>query len=237
MKKSFFYLVCVLMIGFSSCEEVTDNISYYRDVPAIVGISYGTFQPVILTSFGLFNAPELQSSIYTELEEGDAIWAYFYVNHDKPSKTGEFIAYDLLYSKLATGRSLATTGGVSETGDFDIPIEKMWIADVIGNIMFFVFEQRLPRDQKMVYELTYDNDQTSEPVIYFRAKKDYPEGKESVENFHYAFSFNMNSFFTKYKNSDGVVKFKIKYKTGVDSEGNEKYSNYNNGELVEVKVQ
>jgi hypothetical protein len=39
-----------------------------------------------------------------------------------------------------------------------------------------------------------------------------------------------------YKDSDNMVRFKIKYKTGVDADGNGQYSDYNGGSLIEAKI-
>jgi len=236
MKKLVFPILGVLMFGFSGCMKPGDNISNL-ELPAIVGVSYETFQPTIITSVGTFLATELQSVLYTELFEGDAIWAYFSVNYDQPTASGEYIAYDLYYGKVETGWTQATVGGESTAGDFDIPIENMWVADLVGNMMFFVFEQTVPTDQKMTYELTYDGNETSEPEIFIRARKDYPKGSASVGTLQYPFAFNMSSFFMTHKDSDNWVRFKIKYKTGVDDEGIDQYDSFNDGSLIEIKIE
>jgi hypothetical protein len=88
-----------------------------------------------------------------------------------------------------------------------------------------------------MYELTYDSNQSSELEIFLRAKKDYPEGTESVGTLHYPFAFNMYPFFMTHKDTDNMVRFKVKYKTGVDDEGNDRYNYYNQGALIELKVE
>jgi hypothetical protein len=236
MKKLVFPILVVLMLGFSGCMKTGDNINNL-ELPAIVGVNYDTFQPTIITSVGTFLVPELSSVLYTELYEGDAIWAYFTVNYDQPTASGDYIAYDIYYGKVETGWTQSTAGGESTAGNFDIPITDMWIADLIGNVMFFVFEQSAPKDQKMKYELTYDSSEISEPVIFLRAKKDDTEGTETVASLQYPFAFNMYSFFMTYKDADNMVKFKIKYKTGVDDDGNDQYGDYNQGTRIELKIE
>jgi len=236
MKKVVLSFICLMMLGLTSCNELGDNIRYYQDVPAIVGISYETLQPTIITSGGTFLAPELQNKLYTEVMEGDAIWSYFNVNYDQPTTSGAYKAYNISFYKVEKGWTQATVGGESAMGDFNIPIEKMLVADVVGNVMFFIFEQKVPKDQQMVYELTYDSNKASEPEIYIRAKKEYPEGSEATETVIYLFAFDMYSFFLMHKDTDNWVKFKIKYKTGVDNEGCDMYSYYAEGALIEVKV-
>jgi hypothetical protein len=237
MKKQFFPFVCMLMLGFSSCLDSHDNISYYSDMPALIGISYETLQPTVITSLGTFLAPELQEHLYTELYEGDAVWTYFNVNYDQPTASGAHIAYNLSLFKVDTGWAQATVGGESAAGNFNIAIENMQAVDVVNNVVFFIFEHTtVPRDQAMVYELTYDIDATSEPEIYLRAKRDYKEGSESVGTLQHPFAFNMSSFFMKYKDANNMVKFKIKYRAGVDGVGNDRYNNYNQGLPVEIEV-
>jgi hypothetical protein len=239
MKRTVFSLVCtLLLLGFSSCLKSGDNISYYSDVPAIVGISSDTYQPTIITSSGTFLAPELQNVLYTELVEGDAVWAYFNVNYDQPTESGTYQAYNISVYKIATGWPQATGGGGSQAGNFDIPISNITVYDLVQNDLFIVFEHTtVPTDQQMTYEMTYDgNDTSSEPVIYLRAKKDGSESASSVGTLQYPFSFNMSSFFSTHKDSNNKVKFKVKYKTGVDANGNDQYSDYNGGTAIELTV-
>jgi hypothetical protein len=236
MKNLVFPILGVLMFGFFGCMKPGDNINNL-ELPAIVGVNYDTFQPTITTSVGTFLAPELSSVLYSELFDGDAIWAYFSVNYDQPTTSGDYIAYDISYGKVDIGWTQATVGGESTSGEFDISITKMWAIDLIGNIMFFVFEQTAPNNQKMTYELTYDSGETSENVVYIRAKKDYPESSETNVTLQYPFAFNMYSFFMTHKDADNVVKFKIKYKTGVDDDGNDQYGNYDEGSLIQIKVE
>jgi hypothetical protein len=233
MKKLVFPILGVLMLYFSGCNKPGDNIQNL-ELPAIVGMSWETFQPTMITSLGTFLAPELSSA---DFFEGEAIWAYFSVNYDQPNAYGEYIAYDLYALKVETGWTQSTVGGESMAGDYDLPIENMWVADLIGNMMFFIFEHRVSTDQKMLYELTYDGSETSDPVVYIRAKKDYTEGTASVGTLNYPFAFNMSSVFGTYKDSDNWVRFRIKYKTGVDDDENDQYGDFNQGTLIEIKVE
>ena len=237
MKKVFIPFLSLLIFILSSCNKDGDDIRNYSDVPAIVAFSSETFQPTIITSLGTFLAPELQKFLYTAVVEGDAIWTYFTVNYDKPDDSGANIAYDLTFAKIETAGARATWGGESVDGSYNIPIEKMWIADVFNNRMFLVFEITVPNDQKMMYEMTYDLNEKDNPEVYIRAKKNNPEGSGITTTVYYPFAFNMSHFFSTYKSADNLVKFKIKYKIGINVEGNDQFEYFDLGKHVEVKVE
>jgi len=233
MKKLVFAFLGVLMLGLPSCMKTGDNISNYQDIPAIVGISYETFQPTIITSGGTFLAPELSNYLYTELFEGDAIWIYYFsINYDQPTTTGEYIAYDLQFFTVETGWAQS---GMS--GEYDVPITNMGVADLVGNVMFCVFEHKAPTDQKFRYELTYETNEASELELCIRAEYADTESTGTATTVNYPFAFNMYYVFIQYKGADNIVKFKMKYKTGVDDEGNDEYTYYASGVLFEVKIE
>lgn len=229
MKKLVLPFLCVLMLCLSSCMKTGDNISNYQDIPAIVGISHETFQPTIITSVGTFLAPELSNYLYTDLYEGDAIWIYYFsINFNQPAISGEYIADNIRMDKV-------DEGWVQESisDGFDVPIQNFWVADLVGNVMFCVFEHTAPADKKFKYEMTYESNETSELELCIGAKNDDTESSGIAGTF----AFNMSYFFMTNKNADNVVKFKIKYKTGVDDAGNDQYTYYASGNTFEVKVE
>jgi len=237
MKKLVFPILGVLILGFSGCNKPGDNIQSL-ELPAIVGVSWETFQPTMITSMGTFVAPELQSLLYTELYEGDAIWAYFSVNYDQPTASGEYVAYDITPFKVETGWAQPTAGGESMSGDYDIPIAELGVADLLQNRMFIVCQHTsMPADQKFLYEMTYDSDETSVPELCIRAKKDYTAGTGTVGTVNFPYAFNMYSFFMTYKDANNMVKFKMKYKIGVDDDGKDRYEYYLQGTVFEIEVE
>jgi len=216
-----------------------DNIQSFEYVPAVVGYS-NDFQPTIITSFGIFLAPELQSVLFTELYEGETILTSFYVNYDQQTSSEYYTAYDVGYYKVEKGWAQSTVEGQT-TGVYDTPIEDMTIYGGIGNVWFFIFRHTAPSDQKFVYEMTYDNNTTDDtPIIYIRAKENEQKGSQSSTTVDYPYAFDMYYFFTTFKNAENRIKFKIQYKTGVDDEGNDQYDDYYDsqfGSIIDIQIE
>ena len=209
-KRVIFSFLVTIMLSLSGCFESGENIQTFELVPAVVGYSSQLFQPTIITPFGTFIAPELQKDYFVELMEGDAILTSFYINYDQQSSTEYIVASNVLYSKVEKGWPQSTNEGQS-TGDYDVPIENMVLYGGIENIWFFVFRHTASSNQKFAYEMTYDSNVTDDiPVVYIRARKDGQGGSENTTTFDFPYAFNMNYFFTAFKDASNKVKFKIK---------------------------
>ena len=225
MKKIILSFCVISIIGLSGCIKHVDNIQTF-ELPAIVGMTV-TFQPTLITSLGTFLAPELQDKLYTELWDGSLIWAYFSINFDQPTASGDFVAYGINWGRIYSSAPMATEGGESIIGDFDEAIEALGVYDWVENYLVFLIGHTAPTDQKFIYEATYD-DQTDEiPVIKIRAKKD-GEGKETERDFVCPYGLNLYNFAYRYKNSENILEFKVAYKTVTDEEGNDVYRTLEN---------
>ena len=200
------------MLGLSSCFDKGGNIDNFPPTPAIVDFYSSFLQPKILTPHGTFFAPELTSAI-GELNDGDAIIAQFSINYDQQSPGSDFYTVsDIQGNWIKIDKSYP---GTTPVGDFDIPIEKMGIFWGTGNVLFFLFQQTAPTDQKFVYEMTFDPE--NQKVVYIRAKKEGTASKPS-DTFTYPFVFDMSNYYWRLPGYDKDVEFKIMYYTGKDGE-------------------
>ena len=213
MKRIVFPLFVVVMFGLSSCMKPGDNIQEYQYIPAIVEFSFDLFQNTLKTPLPLGPIVSSQIQNATDLGEGDAIITSFTVNHDQQASAEYTTAYNIGYDKINRAIPEATTGGESMTGDFDLPIEALYIYGWVGYNWFFGFGHKdVTNQDSFVYEMTYDSDM---PVVYLRAKK----SSAGVA----ACAFNLYSFFMTHKNVDNIVEFTIQHKIGVDEDGNDEY--------------
>ena len=217
MKKTFFSFLVVLTLGLSGCIKPGDSIENYNSVPAIVELSWEILQYTLKTPYGAIYSAEIQNA--TDLYEGDMLLTSFSVNYDQQTHENYTIASNLQYVKLMTGYAESTEGGESTSNDFDLAISNFGIYGRIGYYWFFGFDHKTATENdKFIYEMTYDNEQTDgTPVVKIRAKKDGEGSKYAV------WVFNMSSFYWTYKDDNNVAKFNIQLKTGVDDDGNDIY--------------
>jgi len=212
MKRIVFPFLVMVILGLSSCMKPGDNIQNYQLLPAFVefDLSLGF---TLKTPLGTIVSPDIQKA--TDLDWGDAVITSFTVNFDQQASTEYTVAYNVEYAKAVRGSAVATSEGVSITGDFDLPIEMMGIYGGLENYLFFGFAHKGTIDaDRFVYEMTYD---VNEPVLYIRAKKAESGAKNQL------CACSMSSFYTAHKNAENTVTFTIQYKTGVDENGIEKF--------------
>ena len=224
MKKIVFLFSSIVMLSLSGCFDKGGNITSYPPMGAIVDFYTDFFQPMIITSSGTYYAPELISAM-GDLYDGDAIWTVFSINYDQqPSLANYYTVSEMQKVKVDKDFPRSTP----ESEDFDVPIENMNIVDRVvyegGDIFFFGFQQTAPTDQRFIYEMTYDpNDSDDPPAVYLKAKKE-GKGSESSKTYNYPYAFNMRHYFASLpKDSNKKVKFKIKYYTG---EGENPYKEF-----------
>jgi len=232
MKRIVFPLLGMLMLGFSGCIKPGENkqcTNYY--MPAFYNFSYepDLFQPVFITQSGIFVNQES-----AELTIGEAYLIAFCVNYDQQASTQYTTVYNLDCIPVGRGYTQPTDGGHSVADDFDLPITAMEYIGRVGNVIFFAFAHENNSNQGFIYEMTYDSNATDDPTVYCRAKYAGLSLANSVKVGYYA--FNMNTFFYDHIDAYNKVKFKVKFKTGKDEEGNDKYGSVNSGNAVEIDV-
>ena len=221
------------MLGLSGCIKDGDNITNYSPMLAVVGSTY-SMQPTIETDIGTILAPDLMEHFYVDLFEGDALIVTFSIDYDNQPSTEYRTASNLQYVKI--GRSSPIPNSGSESGDFSTPIEDLGDIYLLGNTLFFAFIHTAPGDQEFEYEMTYDREEDAAiPTIYLRAKK-FGTGSIAEGTFPFLYAFDMRYFFMQYKDSENNVKFNIKYKTGVNGDGTDKYNDWDDGNPITIKV-
>jgi len=242
MKKVVFPFLSILMLGLSGClDKGGDNYSSYSSVPAIVQIDYTTLQPVLITSLGKFIAPELQSALYTDLNEGDAILTNFSIYDNLQTSDENIIVSNVLWVKIGQTSPRSTSGGGSSSDNFDLQnggmkIEGMDIYDIIQydynkTVMFLVFTHTTFSDQKFDYEMTYDYNENTD--IYIRAKKN-GTASQVTATFSYLYAFDMSSYLMTLSQGGKKVSFNLKYKTG-EEDGKDVYGEYEKAVEIELE--
>ena len=220
MKKLVFPILGLLMLGLSSCVKPADRIESFI-LPGFVDLTFN-LTTTLRTSLGQISCSELQD--VTDLMYGDAVVAEFSINWDQQPSKDYKLVNDFYYEKVDIGGAAGTTGGDSQTGDFTFPIENFGVIGLFEKTLFIVCVHKAPEDQKFSYEMTYDRDVTSGyQILKIRAKK-VDEGTEVEKTVIRYFAFRLDNFF---ENSDEeIIKYQILFKTGVDSEGKDKYDVY-----------
>ena len=216
------------MLSLSGCfkREPSDDIFAFR-LPAVVQFN-SSMELVINSKVGSFLAPELEEKLFTDVNVGDLIYTVFSVNVSLPqSPSGHFTAYNISWAKVYTKSAIATEGGASETGDYNFPIKDIAILEFWNNYAYFAIEHNAPSGQLFTYEMTYDINETGNvPTVYLRAKKTGDEISGNNERIAMFFAFDITELELKFKNSDNILYINIMIKTGVDSDGNEVFSNF-----------
>ena len=236
MKKIVFPFLGMVMLGLSSCVKPGDNIICYTDygMPAIVGDPYDQYPPVpIIFTPGEkpggepVVVPELMNEIFEEFWGGEAIWTYFCINYDQPSSYEYPTAYDFQYVKIEKGYPQGTTGGASNSNDYNFPIDNMEMQGFIKNVIFIVLVHKAPEDQKFIYEMTFDKDVNKEDtkILTIRAKKN-GEGTKGERNIGYIYAFDLRNML--YYSTEKTVNISFQFKTGVDKDGNDEYKLFTN---------
>ena len=225
MKKIF--LLSILMLGFWGCKKEkveSDDIEVFLDVPAIAKYNFSLEKPTLITPFDTFIAPQLlNDNLFYALEGAPLLVTYFINNDQQPFEKYTTLWGDLGVTKLKMEMIQATDGGESETGDFDVAIEKIQPYGMISNIAFFYFIHNI-FGTYLVYEMTYDPEDTAEiPTVYFRAKKS-ETGIRPIEPFIYFCTFDLNDFLVERRKTEKKIKVNIKFKTGTE-DGKDVYKN------------
>ena len=214
--------MCVCILGILSCNTDIDY-DVFNDIPAVVGFDYSANQPILITPTEIFIAPELQDYFaYSILVEGEAIFAYFDVEKDQDISEGYRTISNFFY--LKTGITKPIDGAEIDKEDF-IPIEEMYaLAFVIYDRIFFLYAafDQTAYYRDYIFEMTYDGSLSDGiPTFSIRGKRD-GEAYNTIAAYRTPYVFDMYNYMINLeKDSENKVKINLRYKTGVDDEGNE----------------
>ena len=242
MKKflRFFGVFFVLLTLFTNCLKDDDNrksVYYFHDEPVVV-VQTGDY-PTVRNESYLFYVPELAGD--TALKAGDLLWTSFIVDLDSQAATDlitsyQYTANDFKYGIVDSSKVIIP----ADTPEFQSYLSDDYTASidlsvlykyVIDNLWFFGFKQQDQSDQlSYTYELILNPViENNYPTLYIRSKQvnASPEklGK-ARSNDGIIFAFDATDFVDYYRkaiSSTGFVRFNLKYKTGVDNNGNDIY--------------
>lgn len=229
MKKKLFGLTILFasLFGFVGCLDDDEPVWYFYNEPAIV--QYSNSKPMLKTAYGRFYVPNLSDTLKT----GDHLWASFTVDFNSQPNAGDTTAVGLSYIKImdhATDNSvIIKAGDMVDTYNDSITTAKLYNS-VIGNVLFFGFDQSAPKGQTYKYEIICNTDSVvvkdgkEWPVLFIRSvKANSPSGDPTTVSS--AFGFDMSKFVSKYKDSNDNVLLYIKYKNGT-RKGEDSYKSF-----------
>lgn len=233
MNKICFLLLCIVSLCLSSCMK-SGNVQHYYDVPAVVKMEPTIGQPVLITTKEVFVAPELREYFqYAILQEGEAVLAAFSLDPDQEPIQGyrtvlEFDCFQVGITAVAEEKDVDKTAF--------LPIQKIEPFALIVHekilVMYVAFNHNTTF-RKYAYTITYEPDETAEiPMLSIRARAvgdEYPTASESL----WPYVFEMYDYIqTLPKDAQNQVRINLRYKTGVDNDGNEVWTTYANNPLI-----
>ena len=239
-------VLLLLLFQFTSClkdKDYRDPIYFFYDEPVVVE-QLGAY-PIVRNQFNSFYAPGLADN--SALKEGDLLWSSFIVdlgNKDIPSNlsTIKYTAQNIKY-EIVECSNLIVTANSDEfelilSNDFSYPIESsVLFRYAIDSIWFMGFKHYQNNSNQLhyTYELVLnpviEQNSYNSPTFYIRAKQVNSPGpnKAKDENGRNVFAFDVSDFVKYYKEEispTGLLRFNLKYKTGVDNEGKDIYKEF-----------
>ena len=245
MKKVFFMYgaLFLLLLQFTSClsdKDNNDRIFYFYDEPVVVE-KLGAY-PFVRNGFYSFYTPGLTDN--TVLKEGDLLWSAFIVDlddKDYPSVlstfayTAKHFKYDVVESANVVIPENAEEFQSTLNDDYSDPIESAVLYGYAIDSLWFVGLKHKVGSNKLhyTYQLVLNpeieqNSRNNFPTLYIGAKQvnDPDVNQAKDENRRNVFAFNVADFVNFYRkeiSQTGPVRFNLKYKTGVDSNGKDIY--------------
>ena len=231
-----FGVLFMLLFQLTGCLDKNDQqpVYYFYDEP--VAVHQKDEYPVVRNEDYLFYVPELVEN--TTLKDRDLLWTSFTVDLEDQAPniyygahayTARRFRYQTVdSSKVIIPADVAEFESYMQD-DYSAPIELAVLYRYkIDNLWFFGFKQRDQSNQlSHTYELILnpeiEDDGNNYPTLYIRSKQINAEeaqgGAKSRDGNIFAFDV---SDFARYS-SNGQVRFNLKYKTGVDSDGKDIY--------------
>jgi len=231
MKKRLFVFLSVVVLYTGGCFRIenTDDIFSYR-LPGVM-LFTDMMDLALHTKAGSFLAPDLENKIFSgEIGIGDLLYTIFTVNFSlPPTSSGLYSAYDIYHAVVNTASPSATVDGASETDIYDFPIKDIAVLDFWNYYLYFAIDHQAPETQQFDFEMTYDINETANiPTVYLRAGKIGEEipstGSTAISTSFFA--FNMTELTLKFMTPDNRLYINIKFRTGVDNDGNEVFTNF-----------
>ena len=234
MKKVTLYLLILAILATGSCKKDESNTETYEGA-AIVKEEDGKLfiNPAIHDKWFLIH--ELPNQ---PLFDGNLIWIAYYVDFNTQITRDyvEISYYD--YFRIYSSEPVETPGGISLSGQHNVPLNGMTINSSFGAILVFMFEQTARAGESFDYEMTYAPEMTDEdniPTLFVRARI-YGSGSGTEVTLLVPFAFDMTSLAQKYiDETTNTMNFKVQYL----SDNDEVFSAFvssNDSEIVTWKI-
>lgn len=233
----------ILLFQLTSCLDdgyYGKPVYYFYDEPAVVNSTEG--YPFVRNESDLFYVPELVDN--TALREGDLLWTSFIVDLDDREQpdiadikffTARRFRYEIIESNKVTIPADAAEFQSYLSDDYSAPIESSVLYGYrIDSLWFFGFTQRNQSNQlSHTYELILNPEieNGSYPTLYIRSKQvNTPTEYQAKDRQNRTvFAFYAEDFVNYYRekiSSTDVIRFNLKYKTGIDNNGNDVYREF-----------
>ena len=236
MKKFVLPVLGILMLGLSGCnKEKSDDIVFFRDIPAILGYDRTIGQAILITPGETFLAPELGDYLYYGLLlEDDALMTYFYVNRSRQPRQDyrTVTMYDWTIVDVASPIE-------ADESEIDklVPIDSMFCYAFVQhdriNVLYCGFYHKDTYFRTFDYEMTFDDEETGDvPTLSVRAKE---KGSQALTkaSFWWVYAFDMYEYLdTLERDSENKVRLNIRFKTGEDDEENEIWDDIKGNPLI-----
>ncbi len=230
---------------FTSCLEDNGNFTSYPANAAVV-TSFETYPGVLFisTSYGVFAANELKG----KYNVGDCLYCSFKINYDSQPSRYYQTASEI---KNIQDSPLNESGIVMLPHNSDSNVSYIDTASVdsilaiqflnnysspyVDNHLFLSIGQIASNNQEYEYKLvSYPDscDLEKIPYLYICAKKTNTSSAAVKETYRTQV-FDMLSFVNEYK-KDKEIKFYLKYKVGVDGNGNNIYQSATSSPIIIV---
>jgi len=246
--KSFIKIFGVLflfLVQLTSCLDIDHNgkpIYYFYDEPVVV-IQTGE-APSIRNESYLFDVPGLAGD--TALKAGNLLWTSFFVELDSQVATNlmtfpyQYTAISFRYEKVDSAQVIIPVDSESFksylSDDYSAAINLAVLYNYkIDSLWFFGFRQqdRSSYTYELILNPEIENGSDNIPTLYIRSKQvdasaDSSGSAQSTDGYT-IFAFDVADFAKHYKETisdNGKLRFNLKYKTGVDANGNDVYRSF-----------
>ena len=237
-------VLLILLLQLASCLDNGDRkpLIYYYDEPVAVSAT-GEYTRVRNETYS-FYVPGLADN--TSLKEGDLLWTSFVVDiEEQPPTVFSLHCYTARHFRYQTVDSAKVI--IPETDeafnsylsdDYSESIELSALYNyAIDSLCFFGFKHYNQSNQLLyTYELILnpeiENESNGFPTLYIRSKQinTNETSGNAYSNDGKIFAFDIADFVKYYEEnytekitSDGRIRFNLRYKTGVDADGNDVY--------------
>jgi len=236
-----FGVFCLLLFQLTSClndDHKGKPVYYFYDEPVVVD-QMGD-HPIVRNTSYLFYVPGLVGD--TTVKTSNLLWSSFIVDLDDQEQvdaiagTYQYTAKSFRYKTVDSAKVIIPTDTESFksylSDDYSAAINLSVLYNYrIDSLWFFGFRHK---DRSgYVYELILNPEIESgsnNPTLYIRAKQvDAPEssfGNAQSTDGNLIFAFDVADFVMHYKGTisdSSRIRFNLKYKTGVDANGNDVY--------------